>query len=159
MNKALFVALIFTFVVNFTANAANISPAQNVGSRFKEYMEDKQKEEVNERLYAPMSHPPSLYANELTKLPHDKAYIYVRDITAQYAPAIENLIDKRELKKTTAQYINKKLSYRDMIELASSISALYGSPKVKVYIPQQSFRSGVLYINIIESQKPANASQ
>lgn len=118
------------------------------GASMDNYVNKKRQEDMRKRLERPDFIIPRIDAKEITRLPGRKKKVYVRSIMIQDPFKTEGHMDQDKTLFLVEKNINRHLSLAGMNALASELALLSKDDRIEAYIPRQSFRSGVLYINL-----------
>ena len=144
---------IFWFIVVFLScritAAAEIPMGQSVGSRFREYTEEKDKEKTMERLAVEQVRPPALDETAIEQLPGGASSVYIRKIVVQQAPSLEDPVKRSGLDKAIKEFEYKTLSLQDMTGIAGTLTERLKGAAMKAYVPKQDFADRTLYINCV----------
>lgn len=77
--------------------------------------------------------------------------VYLKKITVQGS----TIFDDSDFQEITASYINKTVTYEDLIEIEDRLSGLYhqqGYETSSVYLPAQDIKNGIVIYEVIEGQ-------
>jgi hemolysin activation/secretion protein len=148
--RKIFIMSFAIFLLCGHACAASIPQGQDIGSRVREYENEKMRQEVNKELAAPRQNAPSLDAAPIEALPAAAAAVYVTRITIQKGPGVKISDNDKTLAKLASGYENKALSLEDMKTLAGAITNKIADREIEAYIPRQSFDEGVMYIHVVK---------
>jgi len=146
---------VICFLIMFFCESAlsgPIPPGQDVGSRARRYIYEKQREKAKKRFQKPKVKAPALNEAEIESLPGGLDVMYVRQILVQRGRFARKTVKKGDLQKIVRPHKKKMLSLEDMKEIASLINEKFHHKGVKAYIPKQSFSRGFMYINLIKQK-------
>ena len=154
--KTIFILCILALMMYPQAYAAQIPQGQDVGSRVRDYENEKTQERMNRELANPMQAPPAIDEAEVgtIPLPDDASSIFVNKIIVQKGPGVDKLVADKRLAEFAGSYEAKTLSVEDMKAVADSAAEYFADNRLKAYVPRQSFSGGIMYINLILGEPP-----
>ncbi len=148
--RSFFVVHILIMLLCQMVFAEQIPMGQSAGSALRGYAEEKQQEDIAQRLTEPKERAPSLDESELESLPQNAASVYINKVIIQSEAVVSKYIDKKDLNGLLRDYENRILTLRDMKILADVITQKIADERIRAYIPKQTFTSQNLYVNIVE---------
>ena len=152
MKRVIFIFLI-TLSILPAAVASDIPTGQDVGSAVKSHTDFEKKKAIEEQITAEFTKKvPSISEDEIETLPQTEEAIKIEGIVVQHDPLIEDPPSEIELNQIVSEYAGQTLSLNEMRQIALLVSKKYSSKGFRAYIPKQSFKKGILYINFVSSE-------
>lgn len=127
--------------------ASQIPAGQDAGSKIRDYIYEKKQKEDIKRITEPK--PPSLDEVEIEALPDKRTSVYISKIIIQKDVYAKERVKEDELQKLIKEYENKTLSLEEMKVISAAIAQKSSNKKLKAYIPKQSFKDSLMYINLV----------
>lgn len=149
IRSACVLVLIIEFTYTHASVAEQIPAGQGVGESMRHYSDTNRDEDIQEKIRTKKTKRPRLDTPELQVLPQNMRSVRVAEIIIQHDLCIKPLISEDLLMRMNELYKNKELSLDEIKKIPGEFMVQLNDKGLKAYIPVQSFKDGIIYINLI----------